>query len=92
MPLLASSGTRGRGRRIEEGTLGPVVQLTTVPEVGRVARRRRTVSHYFVHGGWFETDGQLIDNAHKIAHIPTTIVQGVRIPTSRGRVRVRRAR
>jgi hypothetical protein len=35
-------------------------------------------SHYFVHGGWFERDRQLLEDAHKIAHIPTTIVQGVR--------------
>ena len=33
-------------------------------------------SHYFVHGGFFESDSHLLDNVHKIRHIPTTIVQG----------------
>lgn len=36
----------------------------------------RIENHYFVHGGWFEYDDQLIKEAHKIAHIPTVIVQG----------------
>jgi len=42
------------------------------------ALRRSQRSHYFVHGGWFERERQLLEDAHKIAHIPTTIVQGVR--------------
>jgi proline iminopeptidase len=36
----------------------------------------RIESHYFVHGGFFEKDGQLLDEAHKIENIPGTIVQG----------------
>jgi len=36
----------------------------------------RIESHYFVNGGFFEEEGQLIKDAHKIAHIPTTIAQG----------------
>jgi proline iminopeptidase len=36
----------------------------------------RIESHYFVHGGFFEYEGQLIKEAHKIAHIPATIAQG----------------
>jgi len=36
----------------------------------------RIECHYFVNGGWFKKDGQLIDDAHKVAHIPITIVQG----------------
>lgn len=36
----------------------------------------RIESHYFVNGGFFETDDQLIANAHKIRHIPGVIVQG----------------
>jgi len=36
----------------------------------------RIESHYFVHGGFFKTDGQLLQNAHLISHIPTTIAQG----------------
>lgn len=36
----------------------------------------RIECHYFVHGGFFEFDGQLLKNVDKIRHIPTTIVQG----------------
>ncbi|CAD5117356.1 DgyrCDS6136 [Dimorphilus gyrociliatus] len=31
---------------------------------------------YFVKGGFFDTENQIFDNAYKIKHIPTTIVQG----------------
>lgn len=36
----------------------------------------RIEAHYFVHGGFFRTDTQLLDDVHKLAHIPTVIVQG----------------
>jgi len=36
----------------------------------------RIECHYFVNGGFFAYDGQLIEEATKIAHIPTVIVQG----------------
>ena len=36
----------------------------------------RIESHYFVNGGFFEHDGQLIANAEKLADIPGVIVQG----------------
>jgi proline iminopeptidase len=36
----------------------------------------RIETHYFVHGGFFEKDGQLLEDAHKIENIPTVIVQG----------------
>jgi len=36
----------------------------------------RIESHYFVHGGFFEKDGQLLEEAHKLKNIPGTIVQG----------------
>jgi proline iminopeptidase len=35
----------------------------------------RIEAHYFVNGGWM-TDGQLITDAHKIAHLPIVIIQG----------------
>lgn len=35
----------------------------------------RIENHYFVHGGWLR-EGQLIADAHRVAHIPTVIVQG----------------
>lgn len=33
-------------------------------------------SHYFINGGFFVSDTQLLDNVDKIRHIPATIVQG----------------
>lgn len=33
-------------------------------------------SHYFVNGGFFTSDGQLLADAHRIAAIPGTIVHG----------------
>jgi len=36
----------------------------------------RIETHYFVHGGFFKTEDQLLDDCHKIAHIPCVIVQG----------------
>ncbi|XP_060598187.1 probable proline iminopeptidase isoform X2 [Ruditapes philippinarum] len=36
----------------------------------------RIECHYFVNGGFFERDDQLLANVDKIRHIPTTIVQG----------------
>jgi len=36
----------------------------------------RIECHYFVHGGFFPTDGHLLENTDKLANIPATIVQG----------------
>ncbi|MEL6246860.1 MAG: prolyl aminopeptidase [Cyanobacteria bacterium J06554_6] len=36
----------------------------------------RIECHYFIHGGFFSPDDQLLHNVHKIRHIPTIIVQG----------------
>lgn len=36
----------------------------------------RIESHYFVHGGFFERDGQLLEDVWKISHLPCIIVQG----------------
>jgi proline iminopeptidase len=36
----------------------------------------RIECHYFYHRGFFEKDTQLLDEVHKIRHIPTVIVQG----------------
>jgi proline iminopeptidase len=35
----------------------------------------RIESHFFVNGGWMR-DGQLIEEAYKIKHLPIIIVQG----------------
>ena len=36
----------------------------------------RIECHYFVNGGFFERDGQLLEEVDKIRHVPTVIVQG----------------
>ncbi len=36
----------------------------------------RIESHYFVNGGFFEHDDQLLRDAHRIRHIPGTLVHG----------------
>lgn len=36
----------------------------------------RIECHYFVHGGFFERDDQLLANVGRIRHIPSVIVQG----------------
>lgn len=36
----------------------------------------RIESHYFVHGGFFDEDGQLLRDVGRIRHIPAVIVQG----------------
>lgn len=36
----------------------------------------RIECHYFVNGGFLEADNELIDNMHKINHLPGVIVQG----------------
>ena len=35
-----------------------------------------SLGHYFVNGGFFKKEGQLIADVHKIRHIPAVIVQG----------------
>jgi proline iminopeptidase len=36
----------------------------------------RIECHYFINGGFFEPDGQLLQQCDRIRHIPTVIVQG----------------
>ncbi|MCM8534364.1 MAG: prolyl aminopeptidase [Lentisphaeraceae bacterium] len=36
----------------------------------------RIECHYFINGGFFETDSWILENVDKIKHIPTVIVQG----------------
>ena len=36
----------------------------------------RIECHYFVHGGFFERDDQLLHHAHRLKKIPAVIVQG----------------
>ena len=50
------------------------VALTESPEFALAFARIE--AHYFVHGGFFERDDQLLANIDKIRHIPCVIVQG----------------
>jgi proline iminopeptidase len=44
---------------------------------GQYARAfARLENHYFVHVGFLETDGQILENVERIKHIPGIIVQG----------------
>jgi proline iminopeptidase len=36
----------------------------------------RIECHYFINGGFFEVDDQIIRDLHKIKHIPTVLIQG----------------
>lgn len=36
----------------------------------------RIECHYFVHGGWFEPEDQLLQYVDALRHIPAVIVQG----------------
>ena len=59
--------------------------LSLLPDRDRVGRFgtdrfaeafARIECHYFMNGGFFETDGQLLERAHSISRIPTVIVHG----------------
>lgn len=59
--------------------------LSLWPDPGRVAQFgedeyalafARIECHYFINGGFFERDGQLLEEVNKIRHIPAVIVQG----------------
>jgi len=36
----------------------------------------RIECHYFINGGFLETDDQLLQNVHRIRHLPAWIIQG----------------
>ncbi|MDH3665837.1 MAG: prolyl aminopeptidase [Paracoccaceae bacterium] len=36
----------------------------------------RIESHYFMHDGWLEEDGQILRDMDRIAHVPGTLIQG----------------
>jgi proline iminopeptidase len=59
--------------------------LSLLPDLERVRRFSedayalafaRIECHYFINGGFFDSDDQLIANAHRLAHIPGVIVHG----------------
>ena len=45
-------------------------------EAGFAEAFARIECHYFINGGFFENDNQLLDHIDRIAHIPAVIVQG----------------
>lgn len=69
-----------RAWSIWEGSTSYLVQdLDHIAHTGEDAFAEafaRIECHYFVHGGFFETDGQLLQNVDRIRHIPAVIVQG----------------
>jgi proline iminopeptidase len=46
-----------------------------VTDPARALAFARIECHFFVNGGWLR-DGQLIEEAHKIKHLPIVIIQG----------------
>lgn len=69
---VAWSGWEGRTSRLREDPA--VVAKTEAPAFAEALARIEC--HYFVHGGFFERDGQLLEDVSRIAHLPATIVQG----------------
>jgi proline iminopeptidase len=50
--------------------------LTRFGEAGFAEAFARIECHYFINRGFMRNDSQLLDDVHKIRHIPTVIVQG----------------
>ncbi len=55
--------------RPDESLVDSMTELRTATAFARIE------NHYFVHGGWFR-EGQLIEDARRLADIPGVIVQG----------------
>ncbi len=69
---VAWSGWEGRTSSLR---MDPsVVAKVESPEFAEAFARIEC--HYFVHKGFFERDGQLLDELPRITHLPVTIVQG----------------
>jgi proline iminopeptidase len=51
-----------------------LLDLLTGDDVG--LPMARILAHYVVHGGFFDSDTQLLDNLDRIRHLPCVIVQG----------------
>ncbi len=49
--------------------------IEAMAEPGHATAFARIENHYFIHGGWLR-EGQLIEDAGRIRHIPGVIVQG----------------
>ena len=55
---------------------GPEARPAKFNEVAFAIAFARIECHYFTHGGFFPEDGWLLKEAHRLAAIPTWIVQG----------------
>ncbi len=63
----------------EGSTAKLVPDMSVIDQFGEdnfAAAFARIECHYFSNGGFFETDNWILENAHKIEHIPTVIVHG----------------
>ncbi|ESQ79848.1 prolyl aminopeptidase [Asticcacaulis sp. YBE204] len=69
---LAWAGWEGDTLSIE----GPSENPTKFAEPDFAVAFARIESWYFKNGGFFETDNWLLENVHKLKHIPAWIVQG----------------
>jgi pimeloyl-ACP methyl ester carboxylesterase len=68
-----------RKQAILNGNLTQHIQLSLYAikaySITRAIAFARIESHFFVNGGWMR-DGQLIEEAYKIKHLPIIIIQG----------------
>lgn len=69
----------------KEWSLWEASSVTLIPDEGQqrlsvdpefALAFARIEAHYFVHKGFLETDNQILRDADRLAHVPTTIVQG----------------
>jgi proline iminopeptidase len=70
----ARAWSRWEGRTSYLQTDEAYVSLTDSPEFAIAFARIEC--HYFINGGFFRCDDQLLQDVHKIRRIPTVIVQG----------------
>ncbi|MBT8454198.1 MAG: prolyl aminopeptidase [Deltaproteobacteria bacterium] len=82
---LTSSNRAERIRAARAWSMWEGSTSRLVPDPGLIARTgderfaeafARIECHYFVNGGFFQNENQLLDNVDRIRHIPTVIVQG----------------
>jgi len=55
---------------------GPEARPPKFNEADFAVAFARIECHYFMHNSFFETDNSLLENAHKIRHIPGVIIHG----------------
>ena len=82
---LTSSNVSERQRAAEAWSVWEGSTSFLIPDADNIQRTAqsefaaalaRIECHYFVHGGFFEREGQLLEDVERIRHIPGVIVQG----------------